>query len=363
MIYCRSIWPISLSNTSRNVLTIISSILSPVMLGLNILLIIAINKVNTSKSNTDKFLICMSISDACCGGLVLPLIAIMLQHHEVDCNLEMAVQFISYSFGYTSFFLLISVALDRYLHLIKLNKYNDFMNEFRFRLTVFVIVAASNLFALKSLFVFSFYLQAVLNTLNTCGIAGIFVMYCSVLRSLLVHSKSLAKSTSTVATGVNDSMTAIKLEASQTADRGKATTENREQRRARINKVTPSHIQLQEMDETTIATPKEAQKLSAKKKSPINQRRNSNKRDLTVTRTILALLLSLFFLYMPYNVITLIWTYYKIQLRVPPGELLDILSIASIYFLFCNGLSNVIILVSGNRRVKKYILTLFSKGS
>eukprot|EP00794_Sanderia_malayensis_P006042 gene6042-6744_t len=380
---CLTFWPLEMRESYLHAVMIIIVILSPIMLFLNIFLIHALHKVQPVKSTTEKLIVCMSASDAIIGGIVFPMLAVMLKSDALqqNCVFLKAVQYFAFTFGYMSYFLLIIVALDRYLHLIKLNRYNEFMNENRLRAILGAIFVFSNSLAAITVLVQSFYLVVAMNSLNVLGLTSIFGMYCSVLRSILSHAKSLARVNvmpENNSTASNTMTETDKFYSGKSSDEADSRSPNNNDKHGVDRKlahsdgpstsdVTESTMHISRIDVSGRILEGDSVGNSGKKKKKRSKQHKqlaSNKRDQAVTRTILVLLLTVFMLYNPYNVLTIMWTKSRFNNNnnTDPDEMLTFLTLISYVMLFCNGIANVLILASSNAKIRKYVARKLSAG-
>ena len=290
---------------------ILSGLISPIMIIINILLIYALQKTEQLQSVTNKLIALMSVSDVCVGMIVMPLFVIMLtiDHIRSNCTYQLSLQYLSYTFGYISFFLLIAIAGDRYLHIIKLKNYNLFMNNFKMKIILLVIFCGSNGAALITIFVHSFYYQLVLNILNLSGIICIYTMYARVLRKLHNQSGALKKSRDMA---LNQVQNGQQIKESKQAEKDRIKTET-----LRISK------------------------------------------ELAVSRTVRLLLGAVIIFLAPYNVTSLALTYYLFLKETNPSLVVRITGYFSVLFLFSNGIANSTIFICSNRKVKSLVCKLF----
>ena len=108
---------------------VLTSILSLLTILANSALIYSLYKAQQLTTITNKFILIMNILDLCTGIFVLPLIDVMICLKDTlrNCNFELFVQYVALTFGYFSFFMLMCISTDRYVHVTKLNKYSQFM--------------------------------------------------------------------------------------------------------------------------------------------------------------------------------------------------------------------------------------------
>ena len=94
--------------------------MSPVIVILNVLLIVAMIATKQATQNTSNFLIiCLSVSDLISGAISLPLLAYALlgPKNKIGCIVPKLVAIIGGCVGHFSELLLVLIAIDRYLHM------------------------------------------------------------------------------------------------------------------------------------------------------------------------------------------------------------------------------------------------------
>ena len=94
--------------------------MSPIIVILNVLLIVAMIVTKQATQNTSNFLIiCLSVSDLISGAISLPLLAYVLLsiNSEIGCNLPNALAITGSCFGNFSAIITVLTAVDRYLHM------------------------------------------------------------------------------------------------------------------------------------------------------------------------------------------------------------------------------------------------------
>ena len=270
-------------------------VISPLIIAFNIILIVALVKTKDTSSFTSRYVICLSLSDIGMGSIAMPLLAIMLfvKDLQANCAYQKAVQCIAYSFGYTSFFMLTAIGVDRYLLIKKLIRYKTLMNNFRWRLIVATIVVLSIILSVISVSAYSFPLHFTFIFANIICIGSIYLLYVKLLYRIDKQAAALVN----------------------------------------VSESTPGC------------------KNAASKKS----RRRRRKRDISVARTVRLLLGAIFLLYMPYNIISIIWTYYRFQKKINPGQALSVTLFWTYVLMFVNGIINVLIYGHGNSEVRRFL--------
>ena len=136
---CPSLWPLDMPQACLILWAVVTSVLFPITILANSVLIYGLYKTQQLNTIANKFILIMSVSDLCIGVFVLPLIVVMvcLQDALQSCNFELFVQCIALLSARFSFFMLMCISTDRYMHVTKLNKYNQFMNARRMKIVMF----------------------------------------------------------------------------------------------------------------------------------------------------------------------------------------------------------------------------------
>ncbi len=295
-------WPLDVPQVHLTSWGVVSAILSPLVILFNVLLIMAMKKTGDTKSITANYIIIMSVSDIGIGLIVMPMIFAMVtsESARTSCSFQSATQFFAFAVGYTSFLLLIAIAVDRYIRMTLLTKYESVMNTFRMKCTVVGIVIVSFSFALLTVFYLSFPMHMAAVSMNVTFISVIYIVYTSML--------------------------------------------------CRLDK------------QAIPSTPPSSLKEKSRGRSLIRKRRSRRKRDIAVTKTVKILLGTIFIMYMPYNIISSIWTYYKFYKKENPGLFLNVSVFWTYIVLFLNSVANVFVYAHGNGKIRKYVVSFVRKG-
>ena len=291
-----TMWPLEVSEGNIVAWGAVCATISPVVIAFNILLIVAMVKTKDLQSFTSRYVICLCVSDIGMGAIVLPLLCCMLFVEDLrkSCLFQRVVQCIAYSLGYTSFFLLVAIGVDRYLLIKKLTQYNLVMSNFRWRLIVGSIAVISISLSVVTVTAYSFHLHAAFILANIVCIGGIYLLYVKLLFR------------------VDRQSTVVK--------------------RTTTKSLAP-----------TVST---------------SMKNRKRKRDISVARTVRLLLGAIFILYMPYNVISLVWTYYRFQRKATPIPSLSVAVFWSYILMFMNGIANVLIYGHGKGKIRHFIKSL-----
>ena len=116
------------------VFAVLVLILSLCIFTANALVIFGIVKTRQLGSVLNRFFLFLSISDCCLAGIGLPLNAAMLlkkHHRNENCTIEISVQFVIFLFTHFSGFMIVTIAIDRYIHMRYLQRYQVIMTKSR----------------------------------------------------------------------------------------------------------------------------------------------------------------------------------------------------------------------------------------
>ncbi|XP_065066117.1 uncharacterized protein LOC135692029 [Rhopilema esculentum] len=290
--YCPSLWPLDTPWPHLIAWSFFTALLSPITIISNTALIYGLYKMKQLNTITNKFILVMNISDLGTGIFILPSLAAMaaLKDKYRNCAFELVLHFGAFLLAYFSFFMLMCVSMDRYLHVTKLNNYNAFMNEFRMKVIVGFSIVTSAVIAYIAMAFPSFPLQVVLNLSNLTFILFVFIWYSKMLRKIAINVERIKR---------------------MLRDAG----ENLGYREAG--------------------------------------------REISATRTIRFVLGALLVLYLPYNISSAIWTYYKYQEKRNPPLIMNVIEYWTYVFLPSNATINAILFAYGNSIVRRFLIGKF----
>ena len=168
----------------------IISILCPITIVSNILLIYSLYKTQQNGNISVRLMILMTLSDSCIGFIILPLFLTNLFENKKNqsCFKVCIVQFSGLLFAYFSFIMFFVVAGDHYFRMTILNRYNSFMSNNKL-----IVVAIANPVAntlLSSLLAFSitvfpsFSYQLFVNLINIIIMICIYCLYSSAVKNV-----------------------------------------------------------------------------------------------------------------------------------------------------------------------------------
>ena len=290
---CPSLWPLDIPQSHLILWAAVTSILSPVTIVANSVLIYGLFKTHQLNTITNTFILIMNISDLCTGIFVLPLIVVMISLKDTlrSCNFELFVQYIALLFGYFSFFMLMCISTDRYIHVTKLNKYNKFMNPRRMKIATVLSFVSSALMSYLPISLPIFWLKVALHLSDLSGVSLMLFLYSLVLRKIAIHTEKFKR---------------------MLEELGKSESTSRETRK-----------------------------------------------ELSATKTVRFVLGALLVLYLPYNICSIVWTYYKYGRKVNPPFFLNIITYWSYIVVFSNTAINAAIFGYGNSTVRRYVFKRF----
>ena len=292
------VWPVS--KLHEKLFAICVGILSPLTVASNYLLILALRKTHQLNTYSNKFIQVMSCCDLTTGLIFQPALIVMLlmKASKTICySISIINLGISILFQ-ISCLLSVLISIGRYLQITKLSRYDIYMNEKRTRASIGLC------FVLGLFLVCLFILYESLVTRTLIVLANIsmlwfmFVMYCFILHKLQKHIKK----------GDN-----ISAKAGENAS------------------IASNQIR-------------------------IDPRHNSRS-HLSAIKTLRALQMAILALYSPYVVLSIMLNFYSLHLRVPPSRRLIEAFNWSQILLECNAWVNAWILIHGNRRCRRFLLS------
>ena len=175
MEFCLLLIPIQGAGSSQLAFAVIMIIVAVMDFVISAAAIFVFFKTRQTKSVTSKLIVIMNISNIASSIVAFPGLAIIFFDvpWSRSCSFRLTIQFNILVLGNFSFSMLLGVALDRYLRVTKLNRYNMYMNDFRMK----VLVAAGATFSssMAAFSVFFPYLFPLMITMNILNILVIFV--------------------------------------------------------------------------------------------------------------------------------------------------------------------------------------------
>eukprot|EP00112_Aurelia_sp_Birch-Aquarium-sp1_P013560 Seg2880.2 transcript_id=Seg2880.2/GoldUCD/mRNA.D3Y31 product="Adenosine receptor A3" protein_id=Seg2880.2/GoldUCD/D3Y31 len=370
---CYTLWALDVPRIHITIWTATSVILTILMITINLYTLAALYKTQQLNTTTNKLVAAMCVSDVSVGLIFFPLMIAMLQIRGANraCMFMHLVEYAALALGYTSFMLVIVIAIDRYLHLTKLNKYNMFMNEKKLRIIVGgAILSSHSIAGIITYATNSFIVQVVLNTTNLVGLISVNVMYAVVIKKIKLSSKQINKKPSNIAQRINVSevgcaatvygqtashITTTDIIVAEKTNAGFA-AEGKDDRTGRAKPT-----RLKECS-VPVSDPATTQKRTLFGKKPKFLQRGKSRQEIAAVTTIKIILITMLCLYNPYNVFSTIFVYYRFHRNIDPDSIWKILAMWSYFILFTNGIANGIIFIYGNTRLRKFTKQLICKG-
>ena len=293
MYNCPSLLALDLPQSHLIIWAVLTSVLSLITILANSALIYGLYKTQQLTTITNKFILLMSISDLCTGIFVFPLIIVIICLRDTlrSCSFELFVHYIALLFAYFSFFMLMCISTDRYIHVTRLNKYNQFMNTCRMKIATVLSFIFSVFIASLTISFPTFWLHLALRLSNLVGVSVIFFLYSLIFRKLAIHTENFKRMLEEMGTGESTS--------------------------------------------------------------------RETKKELSATKTIRFVFGALLVCFLPYNICSVAWIYYKVERQVKPPFILNFITYWSYILVFSNAAINSIILGYGNSVVRRFILNRF----
>eukprot|EP00112_Aurelia_sp_Birch-Aquarium-sp1_P011714 Seg2465.4 transcript_id=Seg2465.4/GoldUCD/mRNA.D3Y31 product="Beta-1 adrenergic receptor" protein_id=Seg2465.4/GoldUCD/D3Y31 len=368
---CCTLWALDVPRIHITIWTATSIILTILMITINLYTLAALYKTQQLNTTTNKLVAAMCVSDISVGLIFFPLMIAMLQIRAANrtCRFVHLVQYAALSLGYTSFMLVIVIAIDRYLHLTKLNKYNMFMNEKKLKIIVSgAILSSHSIAGIMTYATKSFILQVVLNTTNLIGLSSVNVMYAVVIKKIKLSAKQINKKPNDEVPRVNVSEVGSTASVYGQTARRITTADIIFEGQTNEGFITVAQDDITErakptrLKECGLLDPETKRKrtLFTKKTKPLQ--RGKTKQEIAAVTTIKIILITMLCLYNPYNLFSTIFVYYRFHRNIDPDTIWKILAMWSYFILFTNGIANGIIFIYGNTRLRKFTKQLISKG-
>ena len=299
--FCVSLASVSVSQIHSVSFAIAVVIFSVLTIASNIILVYTLYKTKQLNTISNKLILVMNISDLCLGLIIFPVLVIVnLKRNTFNvCDLEKGSSYFLIFFGSFSFAIIHCLSIDRYFRVTKLNRYNLYMNNFRMKIMIISSFSIACGAALAMNLHPSFLQQVFVSIVGILSIIFLITMYRPVLRRLQDHVSILNS------------------------------------RRMNSNELSGNN-------ETSIN---------------FQDRRN----QLSATKTVKFLLITIVLLYAPYNVMLIWWTYYKFEKKIEPNHRLSVMYAWSILLALSNAYINSWIIIYGNTRSRRFVSTLFQR--
>ena len=302
---CETLWPDpeSISVGNRISLVIANIIIGVSNIIANMFLIYALSRLKQLSKISYKLILCLSISDFCVGLILQPLVTVVMfvNGEELSCHSKLAAQSFSFLFCQFSGVMIMIITLDRYLHMKYLNKYSLYMTPRVANMLVAGNVLSSICIMLSSIFASKYHgffpFQSGLIVLDSIVILTIFIIYTSTYVSVRNREQGL--------------QTLHNVNKYQTGERKKVDIKG-------------CH-------------------------------------HLALAKTMVFIVISLFICYVPYFIVGFIRPYKNYIRGKDPKESIDVLLLWSFVCVYLNSFLNVLIFVSGNKGLQRFMLAMVNK--
>ena len=293
--------PLDASAYTTLLYNIIPSLVTIVSLTSNTTFIYCMWKTGQTVKISNKFVIVMTSSDVVIS-ILLPVYFSLVA--KIDgafhfCVLKKVVEFVFLAACYFSFNTFCCITLDRFLHIKKPLTYSELMNGFRFKL----LVAVGFLVALMTVFALVIYPSFPV-LVGSC----LFSIICII--AMVLANITMAHSLKSYRIGNHTLQIASQSQTSSTS--------------------------------------------SGNEDSARNSRDNMVQNSRPV-KTLRLLTVALAVFYVPYDIFTIIWTYYLVYSDTGPSLSLSIALYCSAILIMSNSWVNALILIHGNSKCRRYL--------
>ena len=367
---CYTLWALNVPGIHITIWTATSVILTILMIAINSYTLAALYKTQQQNTTTNKLVATMCVSDISLGIIFFPLMIAMLQIRTANrtCVFVHLVQYAALALGYTSFMLVIVIAIDRYLHLTKLNNYNLFMNEKKLKIIVVgAILSSHSIAGIMTYAKSSFILQVALNATNLIGLISVNVMYAVVIKKIKLGTKQVNKQPNDILRRIE--LSEVGTTASLCSQKASRIITSDILVEGKLNEsfTTESTNDIREMvkyagsKESGVPDPENVRKRTLFGKKQKRLHSGKARQEIAAVTTIKIILITMLCLYNPYNVFSTIFVYYRFHRNIDPDNIWKILAMWSYFILFSNGIANGIIFINGNTRIRKFTKQLIFK--
>lgn len=289
------------SDVHQRSFVICLGILCPLTVISNCLLIFALRKTKQLNTYSNKMITAMSSCDLIMGLILQPALIVMffMKRSMTICYFIVFITLGATIMLHTSALLSVLISIDRYLQVTKLKRYSVYMNASRMKVSIglcFVLGACMSFFyALHR----SFDTRTLITVVSISLLLFVCILYSVILRKLQNHLDG--NSTRTRRAGENANPVAIQNQAD----------------------------------------------------SSLNSRSH-----LSAIKTLRVLQVTMLILYSPYLIITILRNCYSLHLRISPPQMWNEALIWSIIIVECNAWVNAWILIHGNSRCRRYLISM-----
>ena len=185
-IQCQKAWIVESTPILHMIGLVMSATCACLSLPTNLLLIYALRKKKQLSSFSNLFMAIMCCSDSCFNAVTQPL---LIAYHvdginrRENCLIQFLASLTAYFFCYFTYLMLVTITLDRYLHVTKLNNYNKYMSQTRalILITINIVLSACISFANAAKNSFLFETQVIITAFDATTISSVCVCYFVVL--------------------------------------------------------------------------------------------------------------------------------------------------------------------------------------
>ena len=157
----------------------------------NFLLIFALYKSKQLRTFSNKFILIMTVSDLCLGVFIQPVLgAFWISGRQRNCLELKSVEFTVIFWGYISIFMVVTISVDRYLHVTKPIRYQTMMNTNRMTLLVISCFISGLVGATATVIWESFYRQLTIVICNFLLKTVFLILNTKTLKTLERHHKN-----------------------------------------------------------------------------------------------------------------------------------------------------------------------------
>ena len=282
----------------------------------NAILIYTLYKTRQLKTISNKLTLFMNISDLCLGFIALPTSVINLRRDTFkSCTIEKVVTCFIGIFGSFSGIMILFISIDRYFRVIKLNRYNLYMNNFRMRLMVIIDMILSGIIAALATFYPSFAQQVICAVFGSTVIFVAVIVYAVLFRRLKDHVQTREMSVrSRSLSNTGSGARALGLEA--------------------------PHVDI----------------------TASNRSQEDKRSQLSSVKTLKFLLIYIVIVYVPFEIMSCVWTYYRFLRKTEPRLYINVMFVWSIFAAMFNESGNSWIILYANTRSRRFVSMLFRRG-
>ena len=282
----------------------------------NAILMYTLYKTKQLSAISNKLILVMSISDLGLGAIGFPMAAFShIQRRVVkSCALDKAIAYVTLFFAFFSLLMLYSISIDRYFRIMKMNKYNMYMNNFKMKVMIIANLTTATVISFAPIVYPSFEQQVVSVSIGSFFVTFAIVVYIFLLRRLRSHTRHFKKFS----------------------------------RVGPTSQVASSSTGTDTFGNNTVGTNGTSSRSTENASS-----------QLSSTKTIQFLLIFLIISYSPYQIISCFWAYYKFQERKDPGFRLTLFHFWASFIAVFNACGNSWIIIFGSKRSRRFVSSLF----